>query len=180
LLWFPFLIEKTVRIISQRQCLNHTAPPSTVAFDLDAGLNIVARPRPPCLDRLVRSSHVGPIDGSVLFLHERHVPGGPKRLIAITPGRFERDSLETRVAELWTFRYMYFRSINRVNLSPIDGMQSLWQAPFRIFEGQPDSAGPTHFTIEFESGRKHGTIDGWLKNDEYVVLEVRQPPPGGK
>jgi hypothetical protein len=51
---------------------------------------------------------------------------------------------------------------------------------------QLDGADPSHFTITFESGKERGTIDGWLKDDETVVLEPHRdalattstaPPP---
>ena len=38
---------------------------------------------------------------------------------------------------------------------------------------QTDAADHSHFIIAFEAGKEHGTIDGWLKDDETVVLEPR-------
>jgi len=47
-----------------------------------------------------------------------------------------------------------------------------------------DPADSSHFTIEFESASQRGMIDGWLKNDETIVLEPRvttpAPPSPGK
>jgi hypothetical protein len=51
-------------------------------------------------------------------------------------------------------------------------------APRRIFAGQADPNDASHFTIEYEwpSGVR-GTIDGWLRDDDHVDLQIR-PGPG--
>jgi len=98
------------------------------------------------------------------------MPGGPQRLVAITfNSRFGKYAIETHVIEFWTFRYMYFRSMNTVWLPQID----VFGGPLRIFNGHPDAEDPTHFMIDFELAGKRGTIDGWLRNDAYADLQVR-------
>lgn len=52
--------------------------------------------------------------------------------------------------------------------------------PIRIFAGQRDPQDPSHFTIAYYrlSGSASGThlIDGWLTEDDQVLLEERRPP----
>jgi hypothetical protein len=59
----------------------------------------------------------------------------------------------------------------------------------RLFTGRPDPADPSHFTIDFDVGcvrdgdvasdptpkpvTVHGTIDGWLQDDDAVRLKPR-------
>lgn len=45
---------------------------------------------------------------------------------------------------------------------------------FRFYAGQPDSADPSHFTIDYDLDGKRGTIDGRLKDDGTVSLEPRE------
>jgi hypothetical protein len=43
----------------------------------------------------------------------------------------------------------------------------------RVFAGQPDPNDASHFTIGYELDGAPGVIDGWLVNDQTVVLEPR-------
>jgi hypothetical protein len=45
--------------------------------------------------------------------------------------------------------------------------------PFRFFAGQADPENSTHFTIPFERDGRRGMVDGWLRDDESVKLEIR-------
>jgi hypothetical protein len=51
---------------------------------------------------------------------------------------------------------------------------SPWFEATRIYAGQLDPEDASHFTIDYEArGRRH-TIDGWLRDDETVLLEERR------
>jgi hypothetical protein len=43
----------------------------------------------------------------------------------------------------------------------------------QLYGGVPDPNDPTHFTIAFTYAQRQHTIDGWLKNDDSVLLELR-------
>jgi hypothetical protein len=43
----------------------------------------------------------------------------------------------------------------------------------RVFVGRSDPANLSHFTIPFEIDGRAGTIDGWLQENDDVLLEVR-------
>ena len=48
--------------------------------------------------------------------------------------------------------------------------------PVRLYAGEPDPADASHFTISYEAGGVPGTIDGWLRADDTVTLQVRDGP----
>ena len=43
----------------------------------------------------------------------------------------------------------------------------------RIYEGQPDPADATHFTIDYDLNGQRGTIDGNLDEKEWVTFAPR-------
>ena len=46
----------------------------------------------------------------------------------------------------------------------------------RVFAGQADSVGASHFTIDYEFDGVVGTMDGWLLDDGSVRLKERRGP----
>jgi hypothetical protein len=46
--------------------------------------------------------------------------------------------------------------------------------PVRIYAGQSDPADASHFTIEYVKGDGRHIIDGWLAEDDQVLLEERK------
>lgn len=53
-----------------------------------------------------------------------------------------------------------------------------WNRKVKLFAGRPDPADPSHFTIDYELDGRHGTIDGWLRDDDAVDLKLRNPDDG--
>ena len=37
----------------------------------------------------------------------------------------------------------------------------------------PDPADPSHFTIDYDLNGTRHTVDGWLEDDEFVKMELR-------
>ena len=56
-----------------------------------------------------------------------------------------------------------------LSLSPQEGI-------VRILAGQVDPSDPSHFTFAYTVNGKPGIYDGWLKDDERVILEPRPMP----
>jgi hypothetical protein len=140
-----------------------------------------------------------------LFLHERRSPAGHDRLVRVdvsalwegfatgigstTSYRFEGTSIKPASAVTKPHPFPSQRSALVVYWT-----NYLLKDPgfFRFFTGRPDPADPSHFTIDYEVGNAfhwpissdpapmptviHGTIDGWLRDDETVLLK----PRGGK
>ena len=50
-------------------------------------------------------------------------------------------------------------------------MQPLDQ--WRLFTGQPDPADPTHFTLTLRYKSQTATLDGWLRDDDTILIEPR-------
>jgi hypothetical protein len=46
----------------------------------------------------------------------------------------------------------------------------------RLFFGQVDPADASHFTIDFEFAGHTGTIDAYLRDDNRVDFQFRDPP----
>ena len=44
---------------------------------------------------------------------------------------------------------------------------------FRLYAGQVDPADPTHFTIDYAIDGQRNTIDGYLKNNDYILFVPR-------
>jgi hypothetical protein len=44
----------------------------------------------------------------------------------------------------------------------------------KLLTGQADPTDESHFTIDYETPRGRGTIDGWLMPDDTVKLELRE------
>ena len=171
LLWAPFLVEQTERIVAQWRCLRYSAPASEEVVREDKSGDFSLWSKPGMVQTLVETSHVGPIDGAVLFLHGRSVGARPKRLVVVT--LITGGWVETKVIELRTFRHMYFRSMNRGVLPGCEN--GYFFKDFRVFAGQADPKDSSHFTIEYELEGKREIVDGWLVDNEfeYVRLERR-------
>ena len=43
----------------------------------------------------------------------------------------------------------------------------------RFYPGVPDPADPSRFTIDYQLGDRHETIDGYLADDDSVTLKLR-------
>ena len=49
----------------------------------------------------------------------------------------------------------------------------IYKSKVRMFAGQPDPADPAHFTIRYELDDQPHVIDGWLRDDDTVLLAWR-------
>jgi hypothetical protein len=107
-------------------------------------------------------------DRTVVFLHERTIPGGKTYLVAIeyclgdagkgwepgTPPHFAATVIERGSLTRWT----------RHN-GPSQAMKQA--PPVRIYFGQPDPADPSHFTIRaVAADGQEDLFDGWLQAPE--------------
>jgi hypothetical protein len=115
---------------------------------------------------------------ATLFLHELNTPDGKRRrLVGVDLtgwSRGDRIDLYTCVrvfspAPLLRTPTLIFTSTPMLSLSPQEGV-------VRILAGQLDPADPSHFTISYTVNDKPGVYDGWLKDDDRVVLEPRPTP----
>ena len=125
---------------------------------------------------------------ALVFLHERTSPGGNRRLVVVELGhlsyqRFADILFLPSVIELGTIgrEPKYISAHGGTFSAYVSASERL-----RVFAGQPDPADKSHFTfdyeIEYQGNSKRGTFDGWLKDNDRVVLKPRigerRPPYG--
>jgi hypothetical protein len=117
---------------------------------------------------------------SLLYCHQLTSPTGHLRLVTIEKDFFDRNG-NTLPDRLRAAVYPPAGWAGCVNVDPWNNrwVDGLWiEGPSRFFPGQPDPADASHFTIEYQwPDGVHGMIDGYLRDDEDVVMTVR-PGPG--
>jgi hypothetical protein len=114
---------------------------------------------------------------SVLFLHGRHSPGGPERLVCVTFDGPAFAWFDYPVFETKVFAHGRWRRTLQVSSSLVTDLP-LHHAvqPLRLFAGQPDPRDESHFTIHYTRGSESGTIDGRLRTDDSVRLQLLPTP----
>jgi hypothetical protein len=119
-----------------------------------------------------RAEPPGRKPGALLFLHERHTPEGQHRLVAIdtqsSPGALAPGSVGIAVFRPGSLMRRPALLSEEAWRTPFNGARSL-----RIYAGQADEADPSHLVIRYELDGASGTIDGWLRDDDRVILELR-------
>jgi hypothetical protein len=183
--WAPVVVRQVERIRAQRECLAHTPVAQLVSFNCEGWDVIFIWSRPEEFNRLLDSSQLrNTHKEALLFLHERHMPNGPSRLVVVS---FDRNSpsnpVRAQVMELRIFGQRRVRSDDQIGF-PQFWPKADWNPnseavqPFQIFEGRADVDDSTHFTIPYEMDGKHGIVDGWLVEDRFVKLQVRAEGTG--
>jgi hypothetical protein len=194
----PMILRQVKAAYYFRQCLNFTAPPGQLVHENDpgkaaalvkSGKEYIWSPNsfdaamvPEAWRNFYTAwSESGLVSDGTSFLHERQTPRGDRRLVAVdldvtasfthSPGfhiKVFASSGGVGAARLRT------ASVRNLDLW-LD--QTRWRMvdnpPLRFFTGQADPADLTHFTIPYILEEQRGVIDGWLKDDDTVALEVR-------
>jgi hypothetical protein len=117
----------------------------------------------------LRSNGGGPI-----FLHGRTSPAGKYRLIFVevlqplSGDRFEDITLQAIILPTESFTSAPTVIGSSSMKFPVSG------GPLQIYAGQPDARDPSHFTITMKTGAKMSLLDGWLRDDDSVVIEERK------
>ena len=155
------------------QCMNWTPPADRVGFDepRDSGW-VVWRPEP-WMKFYQLYGGSAPVTSGTLFLHGRTSRGGNVRLVAldvVSTGKGHTLLVQSRVFEppvsvAWA--KLKTATVKPVELPEGGGL-------LRIYSGRIDPQDASHFTMEYVIGEeRRGIIDGWLKDDETVVVEPR-------
>jgi hypothetical protein len=120
------------------------------------------------------------IDGYLgdAFTHGRKAGGGSRRLVAV--------GFDPRLGEGNTsagFEVVVFKKVMSGGRP-----EEIWRGSFpltapgrrfgsmQIYAGQIDSADDSHFTLEYDIDGVGGVVDGWLRADDHVKLQVRSDP----
>jgi hypothetical protein len=171
-----------------RACAEYSAPPTHVVASTDPAVitalagsapgyqrgNFGLAYVPPVWTKLyARLTQLGFLSEGTAFLHERRSPNGMRLLISV-------DLLSPRSGTLMFF-VRRFSPATPFQLAgeriSFDGLERIWigDRNFRLFAGQPDLNDASHFTIPFDYDGEPGIIDGWVRDDTSVFLELRMP-----
>lgn len=164
----PVVWRQVLLVYWQQQCMTYSAPAgSTADFVPQPWNRFYAVLSPP-----------GAQSSGTAFLHSRTAPNGNTRLIAV-------DHLVIAVSK---HNEIFFvaRGFHPGTLfkSPAEipiGFEQCRMPATKVLAGLVDAADPSHFTIDVEFidawDRKTVTvIDGWLRNDDSILLEPRTTP----
>lgn len=191
--WGPTLWAHARLLHAQRRCLAAPAPPGMVVYEDDParaakllasggryvdlkGSGVPVVWFADSWDRLYALlSPPGRKPAATLFLHGR-TANGQRRLVAVDaawmPGGRDVLNLTWTLVDPGTVasRPRIIRT-GSFALQPTRGTQ------FRFFSGQLDPRDDAHFELPYEvDGEGAGVIDGWLRSDDIVTLEVRRGP----
>jgi hypothetical protein len=118
---------------------------------------------------------------STVFLHELRKPDGTRRLVAIEADTFtglgnapdSEVTLDYHViapATLWRRPQL----VTNANLRPYFYYEGGEGKHFDIHPGRADPANASHFTFDVTWRARRVTLDGWLRDDDTVLLEPRE------
>jgi hypothetical protein len=117
-----------------------------------------------------------------VFLHERTSEDGQRRLVAVDLLSYTMAASAEQYATLYPrvvipgSAFVLPRPV--VRSIPQEGLQLGKMRPLNptsIFPGEADPADASHFTIRLVHGETTTIVDGWLRNDDRVLLQPRQP-----
>lgn len=173
LTWGKPAWQKVQMVYWQGQCMRHLAPPDRVVARSDIPAYVPqqwAR-----FYQLLTSN--GFQSAGTIFLHERTSPGGNRRLVVIdatAPNLCTGGArgIVRRVVVPASFLSKPREIIDLVALN--DGPCFPWNTTF--YAAQPDPDDPSHLVIEYEVAGQKQVMDGWLTDDDEVLLEHRAPP----
>ena len=163
-------------LYQQGKCLAYTAPADRVVHDGQRADKAV-----PCWrDFYTLFSPPGRKDMTTLFLHELRKHDGTRRLVALeastTWGTGQPPDSEVDLdyhviapATLWRRAEL----VTNAPARPYFYHESGEGTHFQILAGQPDPADPTHFTLTLRWKSQTATLDGWLRDDDTILIEPR-------
>lgn len=117
---------------------------------------------------------------AVVFSHARNSPADHRRLVVVT---FSTSYEEICHGSLYPYIIIPGARLGSAparapipanNLAIPLSIVHTSEDVLRFYAGQLDSADPSHFTIAYNFNQSNGTIDGWLRDDETVILWPRE------
>jgi hypothetical protein len=109
------------------------------------------------------------LSGGTAFLHERSNRRGARLVIVEISSRGNWRAFCARV-------FVPATTFARPKELPL-GTEYMEAVPpgAVIHLGQPDLNDRSHFTIQYKSALENVVVDGWLTDDDRVILEERKP-----
>jgi hypothetical protein len=173
--WGSFLVERVQANYWFAKCMGYDAPADRPVYEPRQSGWVTTIPEPWTKFSLYWGGS-SPMTGGTLFLHERRTRAGERRLIAV-------DAVSMIFPRTLQLQANVFGPA--IGMAPAQRKSAVVRVlnfPFdademRIYAGQPDPADASHFTMRYEIGNRHGLIDGWLRDDDTVVIEPREQSP---
>jgi hypothetical protein len=173
------LAWRNLRVLPlQRACMSYTADPTQPVATFPGG---GSAPLAKWEAFYALASGDNLQSSGTVFLHERTSEAGQRRLVAVDVLSFLMN-----VNEQYTT--LYPRAIVPgsafalprpvVRSIPQEGLQLGKMRPLNptsIYPGQADPDDASHFTIRLVHGETTTIVDGWLRNDDAVLLQPRKP-----
>jgi hypothetical protein len=162
--WGPPAKNHVELLYWQHRCLNYEAPAGTAVFQV-SGDGVVSVETVPRAWAELYGQATGQL--AVLFMHGRRASNGETRLVVV-----QYLPAEHSVAYARSFTVDRIRGPREQ--SSIQQLALPKGRPVTMAAGQVDPSDESHFTIEFEVMGTPGIIDGWLREDGTVVMELRK------
>jgi hypothetical protein len=162
----------------QRQCLNYELARGTVVYQTNSTNTQVVRSvvAQPWRSLYFLLSPPGFRSYGTAFLHERISPSGHHRLIAIDinfPGGSQPPPPDLDYTAREFSPGSFLHDPCELPSGPFLYCNLPTNQPVQFFAGVADPIDPSHFTLEFRARSERRVVDGWLKDDDRVVLELR-------
>ncbi len=155
------------------KCMTYEGPKEATAYSEQLPLEFLRRaPIEPWDAFSLRWGGAVPMSQGTVFLHERKTRTGSKRLVAV-------DVVGTTNGRMVQFQSHVFEP--PIGISPARrksaGIRVLAmpdaEGRLTMQRGKPDLLDASHFVIGYRIGERRGDVDGWLRDDDTIVLEVR-------
>jgi hypothetical protein len=179
--------EHLALLYLQHQCMTYSPPPDRVTIEFDRqkfdelirlgdGHRLSAAFEPQYVwydSKLWREFPLARWQPGPAYFHRMKSPRGNIRLVGV-------DIIPQRRGEL----YFWVRIIKPATLLSKPALVPRFAAgnyrvqrasdSFRLLAGQSDPHDAGHFTIEVIEDNRHGIIDGWLQDNDFVLMEPRE------
>ena len=195
--WGPAAWRRIQVLHLQRQCMTRHEPYDLVVLEVDAERARALAAGQPAYRSVTQAgswqpyayylppewesfyaahSPSGLLSFGTVFLHERRTPSGRRRLVTV-----DFSSREFVHGYNWPVQWRVFEpgsllrpprllASRQTDLHPAVGPNRL----LRAYAGQVDWSDPAHFTVEVEHARGTTLFDGWLRDDDTVLIEPRE------
>ena len=156
----------------KRKAMSYSPASTEVVFDTKRTISVSATP---WIRYWELCSPPGRAGNPTLFLHERRNSRGESRLVAIEAFYGFHVARGESVTCLISNVVNFGQGVS----SPTEASESsireiVHNEPIRCFAGQCDPADASHFMITYEVDSGRFTIDGWLRDDDTIAIDVRR------
>jgi hypothetical protein len=168
-LWGHAAWHKVQLLYWQGQCLSYKAPLDRVVWSS----NPLQRATTPVVwtNFYQLFSSGGSQSTASVFIHERVGPAGNRRLVAIET----YCGGQLLVARIFVPGTLFSRPRERTGA--LTSSVFLPDHCTSVYAGQPDRSDSAHFTFRYVAAGSLHVIDGWLTDDDRVLLEERRGEP---